>query len=209
MGTRGLYGFRKNGQDKTTYNHFDSYPDGLGRTIVNFCAENSVDTMEKIYDNIEMINENTPPTKEQIKWCIDAGFYDSSVSSQSKEDWYCLLRGLQGNLEALKENALDKGKVFMSDDQGFIKDSLYCEYAYIINLDTEKLEFWIGFQKSPQKGNRYGETSDNGGYYPCRLAAEFTLGKINDTDKIIDIMNNIPREPEDDVIGAEYERDIV
>ncbi len=31
MSTRGLYGFRKNEQDKTTYNHSDSYPDWLGR----------------------------------------------------------------------------------------------------------------------------------------------------------------------------------
>ena len=36
MGTRGLYGFRKNGVDKVTYNHWDSYPDGLGKQILRF-----------------------------------------------------------------------------------------------------------------------------------------------------------------------------
>ena len=36
MGTRGLWGFRKDGKDKLTYNHFDSYPDCLGHTIVEF-----------------------------------------------------------------------------------------------------------------------------------------------------------------------------
>ena len=209
MSTMGLYGFRKNGQDKTTYNHGDSYPDWLGKEIVNFCHNNSVATIRKICDNIEMINKNIPPTKEQIKLCVDAGFYDSSVGSQSKEDWYCLLRGLQGNLEELKKNALDKGKVFMLDNHDFIKDSMLCEYAYIINLDTEKLEFWIGFQQSPQKSNRYGETPDAYGCYPCRLAAEFPLQKINDPDEIVHIMNNIPREPEDVAEGVEHERDII
>ena len=34
MGTRGLYGFRKNGIDKLTYNHLDSYPDWLGKKVV-------------------------------------------------------------------------------------------------------------------------------------------------------------------------------
>ena len=36
MGTRGLYGFRKNGVDKVTYNHYDSYPEYLGRNILEF-----------------------------------------------------------------------------------------------------------------------------------------------------------------------------
>ena len=30
MSTRGIYGFRKNGEDKLTYNHYDSYFSYLG-----------------------------------------------------------------------------------------------------------------------------------------------------------------------------------
>ena len=198
MSTRGLYGFRKNGQDKTTYNHSDSYPDGLGEEIVTFCSQNPIETMEKIYDNIEMINEDTQPTKEQIKWCVDAGYYNPSVGNQSENDWYCLLCGLQGNIEELKRSALNRGKVYMSDGSNFIKASLFCEYAYIINLDTLKLEFWVGFQHKPQKGNRYGEKPNDDGYYPCRLAAAFPLTEITETDRIVDIMNEIPKEPEED-----------
>lgn len=33
MGTRGLFGLRKNNKDKTMYNHFDSYPSCLGEEI--------------------------------------------------------------------------------------------------------------------------------------------------------------------------------
>ena len=60
MSTRGLYGFRKNNRDKTTYNHFDSYPDYLGREIAMFCAANSIETMEQIYNNITTIFSNYP-----------------------------------------------------------------------------------------------------------------------------------------------------
>lgn len=195
MSTRGLYGFRKNEQDKTTYNHSDSYPDWLGRGIATFCSETSIEEMGKIYDSIEMIDEETPPTKEQIKWCIEAGYYDPSVSSQKKEDWYCLLRGMQGDLEELKKNALGKGKTFMSDSQNFIRDSLFCEYAYIINLDTEMLEFWVGYQHEAQEGNRYGEAANEDGYYPCMLAAEFPLAEINSPDDIVEQMNAAPNKP--------------
>ena len=48
MATRGLYGLRKNGQDKLTYNHFDSYPDCLGRKILKLCCDSSVDDLDKL-----------------------------------------------------------------------------------------------------------------------------------------------------------------
>lgn len=62
MGTRGLYGFRKNGVDKTTYNHFDSYPDGLGADVVNFIKKHSIDELKKFYDRIQMVQNDTSPT---------------------------------------------------------------------------------------------------------------------------------------------------
>jgi hypothetical protein len=52
MGTNGIYGFRKFGQDKITYHHFSSYPKGLGAKIVDFCRVMSIDELNKIYDNI-------------------------------------------------------------------------------------------------------------------------------------------------------------
>lgn len=42
MSTRGAYGFRIDGQDKITYNHFDSYPDSLGVNLLQWMAGHSV-----------------------------------------------------------------------------------------------------------------------------------------------------------------------
>jgi len=36
MGTRGSFGFRIKTKDKLAYNHFDSYPDGLGASVCDF-----------------------------------------------------------------------------------------------------------------------------------------------------------------------------
>ena len=41
MGTKGTYGFFKNGESKLTYNQFDSYPEGLGTNIVEFIKSSS------------------------------------------------------------------------------------------------------------------------------------------------------------------------
>lgn len=183
MGTRGCYGFRKNGVDKLTYNHWDSYPDCLGHDVVEFCKSTSVEELNAIFDRIILVDEMSKPTKKQIDECI--GFYDGSVSTGSVEEWYCLLRETQGNLNVYK-----RGLKYMINSCEFIKDSLFCEYAYIINLDTNCLEFWVGFQREPREGNRYGTEAENK-YYPCKLLEEYSLGEINKSlvEVIVNDMN--------------------
>ena len=184
MGTRGIYGLRKNGKDKLTYNHFDSYPEGLGKDILTFIAENK-SKLNNVYDNIVLVEEDTTPTQEQIEDCKE--YTDLSVSEKSTADWYCLLRNIQGYLTPY----LDK-KCYMINNEDFIKDSLFCEYGYIINLDENVLEFWIGFQKSPMQGNRYGieEIDKDYGYYPCKNVLNIPLDEItiDKVDKIVEMM---------------------
>ena len=183
MSTRGLYGIRKNGVDKCTYNHSDSYPSWLGRKVLEFCANNTIENLEKFFNKIELVDESSKPTEEQIKKCVEAGYYNGVVSTKSVNDWYCLLRNLQGNFDEYQDLIdNDEAKIiFMTDCISFIKDSLFCEYAYIINLDDEVLEFYEGFQKEAQKGNRYGETEEDG-YYPCKLVFTISLDEIIEAD---------------------------
>lgn len=183
MGTRGLYGFRKNGIDKVTYNHYDSYPSYLGNIMATFCKNTSIKEMNDIFDAIILVNENEKPTKKQIEECIK--YYDSTVSTGDINEWYCLLRDAQGNPNVYKD-----GLRYMIDSQNFIQDSLFCEYAYIINLDTNCLEFWLGFQKIPDETNRYGTDKDDR-YYPCRMASYYALDTEKTIEEIVDDMNKI------------------
>ena len=77
MSTRGCYGFRKNGIDKLTYNHCDSYPDCLGRIMVGFCKETSIEEMNEIFDRIILVNAESKPTKKQIEECQQ--YYNGNV----------------------------------------------------------------------------------------------------------------------------------
>lgn len=191
MSTRGLYGIRKNGVDKCTYNHSDSYPSYLGFNIVSFCKESSIENLNIFFDNIEIVDELSKPTEKQKKYCEELGLANFSVASQSNDDWYCLLRNLQGNFALYYKYINDNKRIFMIDNSEFIKDSLFCEYAYIINLDKNVLEFYKGFQTKRQNKNRYGVRRDENGYYPCRLIKEFSLDDIfnNDPESIVSIMN--------------------
>ena len=53
-----------------------------------------------------------------------------------------------------------------------------------MNLDKKVLEFYAGFQKDKQEGNRYGETSNEDGYYPGRLFKEYSF---NDIRNVVDV----------------------
>ena len=196
MSTRGLYGIRKNGKDKLTYNHADSYPDCLGRMMAKLCDDNTIVELTRLYDLIEMIDTDIPPTQEQIKICKDNGYAFFEVATGREDDWYCLLHNLQGNIYAFNK-AIEKNQyLFMSDDSDFIKDSLWCEYAYIINLDTETLEFYKGFQKKPQNKNRYGSEQNRSGYYPCALCLDIPLSfiKKHGIELCVEQMNNVSNE---------------
>lgn len=136
MSTRGVYGFYKNGEYKITYNHSDSYPEGLGEDVVKFIRETSIEEMNKIFDKIILVDEDFPATQEQIEECIE--YASLNVASNKISDWYCLLRKAQGNLFAYKE-----GLRYMIHSKGFL-DNTWCEWKYIIDLDSGVLEIHDG-----------------------------------------------------------------
>ena len=179
MGTKGIYGFRKNGVDKLTYNNMDSYPSALGEQIVNFCMETSLEELNNIFDRIIMVDENNKPTQEEYKICtnhIKLPIYDPDTL------WRTTLRKVEGYIYVYKN-----GLPYMLDHIRFINDSLFCEYGYIINLDDKVLEFWRGGQsKKPQEENRYGIEKNDDGYYPCKLVISFPLNNLS--HNIIEIM---------------------
>lgn len=192
MGTRGLYGFRKDGVDKLTYNHFDSYPSYLGANIIRFIKNHSQEQLNTLYNRIVLVKEDQKPTPEQKAFCVRAGLYNEAVSTRSIDDWYCLLRNLQGDMGAYaKLLALEDMPIYMIDSHEFIKDSLFCEYAYIVNLDDNVLEFYVGFQTRPDANNRYGVESDEG-YYPCKLIRRFPLEDIirSQSNKLVEEMES-------------------
>jgi len=87
MGTRGLIGFRLNNEDKFTYNHWDSYPDELGKNILKELRTiKDFKRLKETVKNIELIESNSEPTKTQITKYKK--FTDTSVSSQNVKDWY-------------------------------------------------------------------------------------------------------------------------
>jgi len=54
MATRGAFGLTHKGQTKMIYNHYDSYPDGLGREFVDWIKARSDDELKRAFNNIKL-----------------------------------------------------------------------------------------------------------------------------------------------------------
>jgi hypothetical protein len=103
-------------------------------------GDKTVDLLRDEVSRMVRINPKKKPTRLQI--AALAPWTDLKVSHQSTSDWYCLLRLAQGDL---REQIT--ARYFDPSDEGFVLDGLFCEYAYIINLDTQVMEFYTGFIK--------------------------------------------------------------
>lgn len=173
MGTRGAYGFRIDNIDKVIYNHFDSYPDELGRNVMNYISKTDLTAMKEVAADIQLVERSSTPSRELIRKYRK--YADLSVSRQKYEDWYCLLRKVQGDLFAFHT-----GLRHMPDNREFLADSLFCEWAYILNLDSERLECYTGFNKDPSAKGRYASQSieRGSGYYGVALLKEIALPDI-------------------------------
>ena len=206
MGTRGLIGLRYKGKDKFTYNHYDSYPSELGVAFLESVKKFNIGQMRKAFINIKLIkNEDKKPTQKEIKKYFkygDPSVGDDSIANKKINSYYQLLHGLQGNIEPYLSAEAD----IMINSNDFIKDSLFCEWAYIINLDTGKLEVWKGFNKE-NTDNRYKLTEDemqkdidwwkeNRGivhkfeYFSCKMVKEFDLNNLPSKEQFLKLEND-------------------
>jgi hypothetical protein len=174
-------------QDKEyiTYNHFDSYPSGLGDTVLQWLrgeVENGqagLDSIRQRVAALTLLNEDDPPTQEDRTRLAE--YADLSVSTG--QDWYSLLRNTQGDPEAI----LSSG--FMIDSHNFPLDSLFCEWGYLVDLDRATFDVYRGFQNSPAAAGRWvgkdveddhGHTRSAGvpDYYAVTLLKSYPLADL-------------------------------
>ena len=199
MGTRGAMGFRIDGVDKITYNQYDSYPTGLGADVVAqvraVLKENKLGEIIQNIRDLRMVDEDADPTSDERsdyrRWS------DSGVNRG--QGWYSLLRHAQGSLDLLMTGALD----VMLDGNSFVTNSLFCEYAYILDIDTAAdrfcLEFYTGFNKDSEAAGRYAALG-NDNYAGVALVAEYPLDQLlaPDAALIVDHMLAAEGGPEDE-----------
>lgn len=148
MGTRGFVGFVSDELETITYNHFDSYPSGLGQKVLSFVQEMNESEAREKAAHVRHVEDSIPPTREDV--VALAKYADLGVSQRNLYvEWYGLLRETQGQPSLI----LDVGVAENAPD--WPTDSLFCEYGYLVDFDARKLEVYKGFQTSPPVAGRW------------------------------------------------------
>jgi len=164
------------GNVKVAYNHWDSYPDGVGNdtlaAVRRWLNEDRLGEARTKASALVGVNEDAKPTPEE--WEKFKHLSNTGVSTG--EDWYSLLRETQGNIDAI----LDAGAY--GDAYGFTGNSLFCEWGYVVDFDNEVFEVYKGFQQGEVVGrfaeNKYEPSHRTEHYSPITLVRSFKFDEL-------------------------------
>lgn len=147
MGTRAVYGFKKNGQYKVTLRISDGYLEDLGRDILETLQETSIEELNRIFDNIKLVDEDIKPTEEQIKKYskYKNDFYTDHLKLLGEPmSWFSLI-----NLASGKFKRYTEGLDVMVDEFFYFTEGEDWEFKYIIDLDDNTFSV---YQSPPYAG---------------------------------------------------------
>lgn len=174
MGTRGFITFVVDGTEKTAYNHFDSYPDGLGMDMLNWLRSGPVDA--EAVRALRVMDESTPPTAEDIVrlrgYSWNAAQHGGPKDLRDGQQWYDLLHETMGNPARM----LEAGAI--EDASDFPCNSLFAEYGYVVDLDAGRFEVYEGFQRGAHSRGRFADRPGADGYFPVALLASWPLTEL-------------------------------
>lgn len=187
MGTRNLTAVMAEGEYKIAqYGQWDGHPSGVGITILGFLSEAGnidklraalskvrfIDLKGRDKDFVESYNANAPKllgdpdnrTPEQKHWF-------STYSS----------RDIAGEILGAVSSSSDN-EILLRNNIGFAGNSLFCEYAYIIDLDAEIFEVYEGFNQEKVIEGRFISSSEDAekseGYEPVKLIKSYKLSEL-------------------------------
>lgn len=175
MGTRNLTMVAKDGQIVLAqYGQWDGYPSGNGVVVLNFLKnemkDNFAEQVDKLRDikTTDIIKKMTGVTLEELTDEMDAKLMKENP--QLSRDCGA------GILKVIQDNKNDVLMVYNNVD--FAADSLFCEWAYLVDLDKQVLEVYKGFNTSPlDKDERFEFLTEKseGEYKPIILVKKYSL----------------------------------
>jgi hypothetical protein len=184
MATRGILGFVYDGKLKCQYNHRGSGPSGLGLRMLSFAKRNRRATIQLPASvlSLKVVSQATPPSPldfERLR-----SYADLSVSTGQTDEWYVLLRRTQGDPDRILQSG------YIEDGSSFAKDSLSCQWGYILDTDRSVLEVYRGSQTEQHHDGRFASHESLGGWFPIRLVATYPYLDLPGPDRFVQELDN-------------------
>jgi len=208
MGTRGLTVMVRDGNTVVAqYGQWDHYPSGQGLTALAFCRDvlATEDGRAAFADKLarcrfiskeEYLQRQREAlggpeemagflNMEEVRK-IDAAlpYITPEAFDELDEDTQIALAKWYGSkiLGLIMEAP---GEVLLFDQSDFA-DSLMCEWAYVVDLDSKTLEVYEGFNKSGKAEGRFSSLPARVGYAPVTLRKSYSLDSLPDEDSFLE-----------------------
>lgn len=167
MGTRHLVAVVSDGAFKVAqYGQWDGYPSGHGLTALRFLREVDLEAFKARVDQCRAL---TPEEVQQV---------------EATKNWPAVYPHLSrdAGAEILKMVATSDSGLALNYSVEFAADSLFCEWAYVIDLDAGTFEVYKGFQRKDREGEVQGRFKDlppdNEDYLPVGLYRTYRLTSL-------------------------------
>ena len=217
MGTRGLTVVIEGGEFRIAqYGQWDHYPGGQGITVLEFCREHMTksEDVDRFRRNVKAVRwlteEDTTKVYEELGIDGDAPFISMEDSGRIDSLLPYITRDHGAGILDLVLNHPEprsEGKVelVLQDSREFIKDSLFCEWAYVLDLDHMQLEVYKGFNEKPvPQGQRFSEMESekpahrSKQYYPCVEAGLWKFDDLPSDEGFVQVLDSSDEEDEED-----------
>lgn len=175
MGTRNLTCVYVDGQYKVAqYGQWDGYPSGQGIDLLNILHNLDLTKLKEAVRNCRFL------TKDEINELADDDEWLKKYPQLSRDNGAKIVKLVYENNGLTVQNQIN-----------FAADSLFCEWAYVVDLDKNLLEVYKGFNKTPNltTDDRFFfllSEYDGKGYYPIKIVATFDLNHLPDDKQFID-----------------------
>lgn len=180
MGTRHLTAVYYNGEYKVAqYGQWDGYPEGQGLTCLSFLT--GAFDEEKFKAALEKCSFISEEEYSFIfnKYGGENGFISVSGYSKLTKDYPELSRDTGAEILEIIQNS---DGLKLRDELTFAADSLFCEWAWVIDLDARTFEAYRGFNReSLQPTDRFwflAEPESGNDYHGVKIVAEWSIDDL-------------------------------
>jgi len=185
MGTRNLTCVVKDNKYQIAqYGQWDGYPEGQGLTALRFLrVKENIQNLRKRLKNVrfwDRVGRDKKFLDSYYKNCAEWSSEPDNRTAEQKR-WFNLFVSRDIGAEILSNICSSDDKdIILRNEIDFAKDSLMCEFCYVIDLDKNTFEIFQGFNTSPMNKRErfYTQLKNEGGYFPVRLLKKYSLNKL-------------------------------
>jgi hypothetical protein len=179
MGTRNLTMIICDGKTKVAqYGQWDGYPEGQGKTVLKFLKKCDLNKFRERLNKVSFLTQKEIDHLWNECWAMEISKRSNSKTNELfKRKYPELCRDTAAKvLDLIYEGKATK----LWNRSAFAKDSLWCEWVYVIDLDKVKLEIYTSYFRKPltTKDRFYDVRYRKNKSHPVKILKSYSLKKL-------------------------------